>query len=383
MFQKILAMVFCAIASAGAYAADPGITDVHAQQRYPWNGKVDIQYTVVGDVASAMSSAGLSSPTIVVSAKDNKTSIVYAATAAAVTGDARITEGTHRITWDMALDGYTFKSDEVTFKVAFTGTREVVPTSAPYCVIDLAAGTTAESYPVTYMSAPPEGGFNTDEYKTTKLVLKLVDAGTFTMGSENTRETNPPREETIAKAFYCGMFEVTQKQYFLLTGNDPSANKGDTRPVEKVNWDLIAGSTVLGALRTKTGLDFNLPTEMQWEYACRAGTSTDFNNGGSTEEDLAEVARYSGNQNDGKGGYSSAHTTVGSYQPNAWGFYDMHGNVWEWCLDAYDTESKSYRGGSWQHAVEACRSSHRGYGWPSSWSQYPDLGFRLVVNPAD
>ena len=383
MFRKILAIVVCAMASITSYATAPGITDVCAQQRYPWNGKVDIQYTVVGDVAAAMANGGLSSPTIVVSAKDNKTSIVYAATAAAVTGDTGITEGTHRITWDMALDGYTFKSDEVTFKVAITGTREVAPMSRRYCVIDLTAGASAESYPVTYMAAPPEGGFNTDEYKTTKLVLKLVDAGTFTMGSEGTSASNPPHEETVAKAFYCGIFEVTQKQYSLLTGTNPSANKGDTRPVEKVNWELIAGSTVLGTLRTKTGLDFNLPTEVQWEYTCRAGTETDFNNGGSTEADLAEVARYSGNQTDGKGGYSSAHTTVGSYQPNSWGFYDMHGNVWEWCLDTYDASSKSYRGGSWQHAVEACRASHRGYGWPSSWSQYPDLGFRLVVNPAD
>ena len=384
MFQKILAMVFCAIASAGAYAAAPVITDVHAQQRYPWNGKVDIKYTISGDVAATMSANGLSLPTIVVTATDKKTSIAYVATAAAVTGDTGITEGTHRITWDMALDGYTFKSDEVTFKVAIAGTREFAPMSRRYCVIDLTAGTSAESYPVTYMAAPPEGGFNTDEYKTTKMVLRLIDPGTFLMCGQY--------ERTISKSYYCGIFPVTQKQYELITGNKPSLYKGDMRPVEQVSWETVSGDACMGKLRRLTGLNFDLPTEAQWEFACRAGTTSLYNNGGNTEADLAEVARYAGNQSDGKGGYSSAHTTVGSYQPNAWGLYDMLGMVYEWCLDCWSdlsgapvdpglTVARVDRGGAYASQADGCTSSTRGYS--HVWITGSIIGFRLVVNPAD
>ncbi|MBR4171573.1 MAG: formylglycine-generating enzyme family protein, partial [Kiritimatiellae bacterium] len=230
------------------------------------------------------------------------------------------------------------------------------PSNALYCVIDLSAGPDAGKYPVSYLAAEPKGGW-TDEYKTTKLVLRRIEPGKFKMGGEY--------EVTLTKPFYCGIFEVTQKQYELVTGSNPSQFKGDMRPVEKVSYDMIRGknagakwpassavdsSSFIGKIRERTGIEgFDLSTEAQWEYACRAGTTSKYNNGGDTEADLKKLGRFVLNQAgragvepdasftkhepDGKGGCSGRHTVVGSYLPNAWGLYDMHGNMWEWCLD--------------------------------------------------
>jgi hypothetical protein len=272
-----------------------------------------------------------------------------------------------------------------------------VPTAElMYCIVDLSAGADATSYPVTYMSEPPSGGFNTDEYKTTKLVLRRIEPGTFIMRGQY--------PVTLTKTFYCGIFEVTQKQYALVTGNNPSSYKGNMRPVERVTWNTIRGdssiydwptsanvdpTSFMGRLRVRAGLTFDLPTEAQWEYACRAGTTSAYNNGGDTEADLKLLGRYCGNTSDGKGGCSE-HTIVGSYMPNAWGLYDMHGNVWEWCLDwwgtlAYGTDPKGgsssgsdrvLRGGGWSNGADSCSSSNRNHYTPSYGAN--GYGFRLV-----
>ncbi len=288
--------------------------------------------------------------------------------------------------------------------------------NALYCIVDLSAGPNASKYPVSYLAAEPKGGFNTDEYKTTKLVLRRIESGKFMMGAKY--------EVTLTKPFYCGIFEVTQKQYELVTGNNPSKYKGDMRPVEKVSWNAIRGdsstynwpssanvdpSTFMGKIQARTGLTFDLPTEAQWEYACRAGTTSSFNNGGESETDLKKLGRFVLNQKtrgwkesdtdlarhepDGKGGYSEQHTVVGSYIPNAWGLYDMHGNVFEWCLDwlghlsgdvtdPHGSSSGSRRvarGGSWNIFADCCTSSCRIFDYPSS--VIYSHGFRLCMNP--
>ena len=265
-----------------------------------------------------------------------------------------------------------------------------------YCVIDVSGGTSASSYPVTYLDSCPIAGWG-DEYKTTKILLRRIEPGTVTMGG-----TKPV---TLTKPFYMGVFEITQKQYQLVTGSNPSSYKGDMRPVECVSWNDIRGnsstynwpnvttvdpSSFMGCLQSKTGLNFDLPTESQWEYACRAGTTSYYNNGGSGDNDLKQLGRFSGNQSDGRGNYSQ-HTTVGFYSPNAWGLYDMHGNVWEWCLDWYgglnsdpatdfpgssSGEYRMFRGGSWNYYAYNCTSSHRDYFYPSDY--FNDFGFRLV-----
>jgi formylglycine-generating enzyme required for sulfatase activity len=292
-------------------------------------------------------------------------------------------------------------------------------------VIDLSGGPSASSYPVSYLSAVPSGGWS-DTYKTTKLVMRRIPKGSFTMGSPSgelgrySDETQHP--VTLTKDFYIGVFEVTQRQWELVMGNRPSyfnnATYYATRPVEQVsyydirenpdnseispNWpqsSQVHASSFMGKLRAKTGLaTFDLPTESQWEYACRAETGTALNSGynlTSTGQDarMDAVGRYWYN---GGSGYSqgcapSAGTALaGSYLPNAWGLYDMHGNVWEWCLDWYGTypgsvqdpvgaasgSSRVGRGGSWDGNAGGCRSAVRSGLWPSA--RISGVGFRAA-----
>ena len=261
-----------------------------------------------------------------------------------------------------------------------------------YWAIDLQTGVSE------YFDSVPLAGWG-DEYKTTKLLMRRIEPGDVKMGGS--------KPVTLTKQFYIGVFEVTQKQYELINGSNPSYNKGDMRPVESVSYNDIRGTTKgaqwpsgtefddtswLGKLKTKVGIAFDLPTESQWEYACRAGTTSSFNNGGSGRGDLDVLGRYDSNRTDGKGGYSE-HTTAGSYLPNAWGLYDMHGNVYEWCLDWYGginsdpasdwagAASGSFRvrrGGSWSGDDYYCWSSFRYDYTPSSRNYY--FGFRLCCS---
>ncbi len=236
-----------------------------------------------------------------------------------------------------------------------------------YMVIDLAKGADTGKFPVTYLEAEPSSGW-TDEFKGDKLVLRRIEAGTFNMGSPENEigheyRSTPGSETlhtvTLSKPFYIGVFEVTQRQYTLITGKNPAVFKGDFRPVDKVSYGDIRGKangssfpehsqvdadSFLGALRAKTDLNFDLPTEAEWEYACRAGTTTALNSGYNLENyvisyNLVRLGRYIFNQDDGKGGYTNGTTTVGSYEPNRWGLYDMHGNVAEWCLDWWEVQT--------------------------------------------
>ena len=318
-----------------SYAAAPTITGVTAQQRYPWNGKVDISYTVTGDIAAEAKQKTLLT-SLKVTATDRTANTTYTATQ--LSGDTTLAAGTHAIVWDMDAEGWTFKSSNVVFKVSC----ETTP--ATYCVIDLSAGADASSYPVTYLTAPPSGGFNVNAYKTTKLVLRRIEAGTFIMGGDQTAES---QRVTLTKPFFCGLFEVTQKQYELVAGSNPSSYSsiyglGDTYPVYYVSYNMVRGSSdgsgwpsssavdsssFMGKLRARTGLDFDLPTEAQWEYACRAGTTTTYSYGNSANGDYMW---YYSNAN------GKTHP-VGGKKANPWGLYDMHGNVYEWCLDWYNT----------------------------------------------
>ncbi len=263
-----------------------------------------------------------------------------------------------------------------------------------YCVIDLSAGPNADKYPVSYLPAEPKDGW-TDEYKTTKLVLRRIEPGSFKMCGKY--------DVTLTKPFYIGIFEVTQRQYELVTGHNPSLHKGDMRPVERVSWNRVRGDSAkfdwpsskevepfsfMGRLRSRTGVvSFDLPTEAQWEYACRAGSTSAYNNGGDSLEDLKLLGRCNDNQSDGKGGYPD-HTRVGSYRSNAWGLYDMHGNVSEWCLNWFGPLSSGgadpvgsisgskrvKRGGSFRS--QGSSSSSRTDDSPSNEVRY--LGFRLA-----
>ena len=367
--------------------ATPAITGVTAQQRYPWNGKVDIAYTVSGDIAATAKEQGVFT-SLIVTATDRETGTSYMATS--LSGDTGLSDGTHTLVWDMDAQGLTFVSTNVVFSVSC----ETTP--ATYCVIDLSGGTNATSYPVSYRAEPPSGGFNVDIYKTTKLVMKRIEAGSFKMGE------NQDVDVTLTKPFFIGVFEVTQKQWQLVTGSNPSNFSGDKKPVERVSYNAIRGSTngaqwpasnavdsssFLGKLRARTGLDFDLPTEAQWEYACRAGTTTTYSYGDSANGNYMWYSSNSSNQTH----------DVGTKQPNPWCLYDMYGNVYEHCLDWYASSldggtdpkgpssgsCREIRGGCYSSLASDCPTSHRIWvrGTPSNSTD--ETGFRLAraINP--
>lgn len=208
-----------------------------------------------------------------------------------------------------------------------------------------------------------------------------VPPGSFLMGSENGElDERPPRMVTIREGFYMGRYEVTQAQWQRLMGNNPSTFKGDDLPVEQVSWtDAVALIAKLNA--QNDGYRYRLPSEAQWEYAARAGTT------GEYAGDLAATGWY-GENSDGR-----THP-VGTRRPNAFGLYDMHGNVWEWCQDKYHpsyegapTDGSAWltggsqkmvkRGGSWFGIASRCRSARRDME-PATYRE-DNLGFRLVA----
>ncbi len=289
-----------------------------------------------------------------------------------------------------------------------------------YMVVDLSGGPEAKEYPVSSLADVPKDGW-TDEYKTDKLVLRRIEPGTFDMGSPENELGREEKEKmhkvTLTKAFYIGVFEMTQKQWERVMGDWPSSFNNpkcrEVRPVEKVSYNDIRGSvegtgwpttncvdmaSFMGVLRARTSQAFDLPTEAQWEYACRAGTLTAMNTGKTLTEkaicpNMAEAGRYKDNAGNGdKSGDTHEGTAkVGSYLPNAWGLYDLHGNVWEWCLDWHDSYSgavsdpcgaasgsrRVLRGGSCHDDAKGCRSANRYNNFPAV--RYYVIGFRVAL----
>ena len=398
--KKCLSPVAWFTALISSYATEPTITDVTVRQRYPQDSVIEISYKITGDIAAAAKERGLIA-SLKVTATDTGANKTY--TAANISGDTSLTAGIHSVAWDMVGDGLPSNSSNVIITVLCE------KTPATYCVVDISAGSSAASYPVSYLNAPPNGGFNVDEYKSTKLVLRRIESGTFIKGRDQANETHLV---TLTKPYYCGIYEMTQKQYQLVMGSNPAAFKGDKRPVEQVSYDVIRGSSngsqwpasaavdansFVGKFRARTGLSFDLPTGAQWEYACRAGTTSKYNNGGNAVSDLKKLGRYSGNVSDGKGGYTTSHTVVGSYASNAWGLYDMHGNVQEWCLDFFSStgmygvdpkgpssgSDRVIRGGCFASQDDSC-ASYGGYSYHSSYVYSAKnplvnyIGFRMV-----
>ena len=231
--------------------------------------------------------------------------------------------------------------------------------------------------------------------KGTDMTFAWIPPGTFLMGSPESEaerfEDEVQHRVTLLRGFYLGIHAVTQAQWQAVMGNNPSYFKAENRPVEQVSWEDC--QEYLTKLSQRDGKRYGLPTEAEWEYACRAGTTTPFHFG---ETISTEQANYNGNYpyNEGaKGMYRKRTTPVGSFPPNAWGLFDMHGNVWEWCQDAYkpyedlttkntletenmDENARVLRGGSWGISAWGCRAAYRGRVAPGD--RGIDDGFRVA-----
>jgi len=212
----------------------------------------------------------------------------------------------------------------------------------------------------------------------------LIHPGSFMMGSEKGNyDEKPVHKVTISKPFYLGKCEVTQEQWQALMSANPAKFKGPKYPVEEVSWEDC--QAFLQKLSEKVaGGGFRLPTEAEWEYACRAGSTTDFCYG-DDQAGLSEYAWYHNNSKD------TTHP-VGQKKANSWGLFDMHGNVWEWCADrigAYAPDAltdpkgpgtgdlRVLRGGSWRHLAQSCRSAVRNRYKPDDQSN-TNLGLRTA-----
>jgi formylglycine-generating enzyme required for sulfatase activity len=216
----------------------------------------------------------------------------------------------------------------------------------------------------------------------------LIPAGTFMMGSpdsdpEARDNEKPAHQVTLSQAFYLGKYTVTQAQWEAVMGTNPSELKGADRPIENVSWD--DAQAFMQKLNEREGVDhYRLPTEAQWEYACRAGSSTRYHFGDDTAR-LSEYAWYDENSDN-----PPTHP-VGHKQPNTWGLYDMHGDVWEWVQDWYGgytaepvtdpigpttSFSRIIRGGSWYGSAQHARSASRLRTSPSDRSAF--IGFRCL-----
>ncbi|MFA7174552.1 MAG: formylglycine-generating enzyme family protein [Kiritimatiellia bacterium] len=411
--RAVLAAVAVSMIVGAAYAV-PVVSNVVMTQRLGTR-IVDITYNLADEAAI-----------VTLGIETNGVAIPDSAVTR-LTGDVckKVEMGSRSITWNAGVDW----PENLTVVAKAKVTAWSVDAPPQVMVIDLTGGASADNYPVYYYvstAALPDGGVSNSIYKNSHLVMNKVAAGTFSMGE------GTPVTVKLTQDFYAGVFQVTQGQWANVMGGTRVASFTDVsskpfRPMEMVSYHDIrenpatnkpidpnwpqsneAGpDSFMGKLRTKSGLSgFDLPTDAQWEYACRAGTTTYYNDKLGTPANTTSNAqmdvlgRYERNGGREWSGTewvnpavdcdaSKGTAIVGSYAPNDWGLYDMHGNVYEWCLDwkgtlVADTDPKGaesdsdrvVRGGRWSDAASNCHSASR-----SSYSPLTrrnNLGFRLV-----
>ena len=395
MFKLSFAVAFLSMSAL----ADVSVENVVIKQNWPWSSKVFIGYDLVSDDASAKY-------TVDVKVEDSSGELTIFSRSFSGDLDNQVAGTGKRIVWNPAESGYGAGLAAVGLRFTVTARPVVGP---EYIVVDLSNGSSAASYGVSTLDSHT-GGWAQDPYKQTSLVLKRVRAGTFQMGSptdEGGRKDNEQLHTVIlTNDFYLGVFPLTRQQMLQIT----NINVGvyNTYPMLSVSWDQIcgagygntdnstevAGGSILGLLNARTagnaslpaGYVFALPSEAQWEYACRAGTTTAWNNGtdysvytdanNKTRDDNLTLLGWYWAVNT----INSA-TAVGKFGANAWGFYDFHGNCWELTFDGMvgdgnralgsetvveprykgNTGYRICRGGCWQSNPADCRSARRNY----------------------
>ena len=401
-----LACVLCLAASAAV--ATPSVQNVTITP-CPGEGRVEVTYELSG------------APAIVtVDFLTNGVSIGEV-NFTRVWGDVNVmvtNNGAHTIQWRADRD---WNGNLADVAAQVTAWDPMMPPD--YLVVGVVATNDVRYYVST--NALPDGGLANDIYRQRRIVMRKIPAKgvQWRMGAPanelgqkskdgvttDTETTETPHLVTLTNDYYMAIYELTWRQYLSIVGWGSyfsNVHTGDDRfPADNLNYNNVRGSgwpalghgdvgsgTFLAQIRAKTGVDFDLPTEAEWEYACRAGTSTGFNNGRelkwmNSTGSLDPLAWY----------YNAGSThVVGLKAPNAWGLYDMHGNVWEYCLDwvagsdgviGANTETtspnglvsgsyRSGRGGGFSTPAYKCRSGYRAKVSPSQKSQ--DQGVRLV-----
>ena len=369
---------------------------------------------------------------------------------ATFTGDYSVTEsdvvqpGSRTLRWRARKDWRGNLATNAVVRLSAYYTNQIDQIPGVYMRVDLNDGQSASSYPVVYTFTGPstdDAGHASDTSDMDRyLWLRRVGSSgptTYTQGSttygsltDNAGTAETKRQVTLSEGFFAGVFPVTQAQYVRVINKiNGSQSGGSYAPVNYVSYENIRGSrtgdsvnwpntghgkvgesSFLHALRSRTGLEFDLPTEAQWEFLCRAGTDTDFNDGsnlsptnyyiGATlvqniqyDVHLAEIGWFGNSTVVGTGNLpAKGAQRVGQKNPNAWGLYDCHGNVWEWCLDwsaslttsavtdpvgASSGSSRVIRGGGNDNKAFECCSARRSDA-TAGYQNYPNVGFRLV-----
>ena len=350
--MKNKSLLFIAALAVAGMSQAFTVTGVSAHQRWPWNNLVDVDFTIGGADANALFrievKAAYAGGDRIIEAKTFVTEPIAKA-------------GTSRVTWDFGKDYPNFKAEDL--RVAVTATPYDNASASVYMFIDISDGKDATSYPVRYTTqAPVHTPKAEDACKTTEIWLRRIHpTGTWYMGAKAApTDGNNSFYYTLTHDYYIGVFETTQQQWYQLTGNWISDFSNETwratRPIDTFWPNRLFGSwkwpddktvspeSLLGKFRARTGLSTaNLPTEAQWQYAADGGaTGYDrYLKPDGTVYSVDEIARYSGNAGasaDYKTGLvdaDSATACVGTYAPNAYGLYDVLGNVYEDCLDPY------------------------------------------------
>lgn len=395
--KKRMILVAAAVAAAWSVQGVERISVDEVASHYPWDGQVDCVCTVSG-----LESAYRYKGAFTLSVKKGGETLRRT-----VTNDFPAADGVYTNTFDCAAlfgEG-VYPNGGIAVDLVRTAepadaTGAPIGITGDVLVIDVSGGSAAAAYPTAEFSGVDLGTFNCDVYKTDKIVLKKIPAGTYVCQPRLSSDCDAVATQKLTtKGFYIGVFPVTQRQYERVMGTNPSSfttdasgNVAAQRPVESVSWNTIRGSVAAGTsitassadsflkrLVAKTGLaGLDLPTEAQWEMAARAGAAAAYGAywNGSAAVDLSsstigEAAWYWDNS-------SSTTHAVGGKRPNLWGLYDMQGNVWEWCRDIYiSTYSTAYvdtpctdtscvsgegrvgRGGNWYYVAGHCRPSLR------------------------
>lgn len=398
------------VLAAASVGATPTVT-VDSVTQDAVTRMVTVNYTLGGEAAAVTADMQI-----------NGTSVATAHTAGEI--NRKLAPGSHAFTWAPANDGDVKAAAEGLVAVVKAWSDDNPP---PYLAVELLPPR-AISYYASADAIP--GGVRSEECRTTRLVLRRIPAKNvvWTMGAprgeagQTSANAENQHNVKFTSDYYLGVYPVTQKQYVLIRGitkseDEPFNFKSSVQhpqrglypaegiryvdlrgPTETYNWPatargVVASDGFLGVLRTDTGLDFDLPTDAEWEYACRAGTAEALSSGKAyTEANLSELGWFKSTENP-----PGSPQPVGLKRPNAWGLYDMHGNVYEWCLDWYkeklapavepeenpvgplqanSTGNRVLRGGSYTAAGDRARSAYR-YNYNAPEKASVQTGFRL------